>query len=379
VKHVTSVCNQAFGQAESRFGNDHDVWESVRTRSLGEARNPAMGDGRRPTLRDVAARAEVSFKTVSRVVNHEPGVSPAVTERVRKAVDELGFRPNLGARVLRRGGARTGSIGLLLDDVADPFAATLLRAVQDAAVARGLVVLCASADGDPDREREMVGAFAARGAEGLILTPAGADQSYLAAELAPETAVVCVGRAPWGLEADTVVATDATGAAEGIRHLAEHGHARIAFLGDAAAGGECLAGYRSGLEAAGLAADPSLVVADLPDAALADAAVGALYRTADPPTALFTARDAVTVAALRALHRLGLQRLVAVVGFGDFVTADLLSPAVTVVARDPAGIGRRAAYLLFAQLAGEAGPPTTHHVPTVLIPRGSGELPPPPR
>jgi LacI family transcriptional regulator len=107
--------------------------------------------------------------------------------------------------------------------------------------------------------------------------------------------------------------------------------------------------------------------------------VGALFRIADPPTALFTARDAVTVAALRALHRMGLQRLVALVGFGDFVTADLLSPAVTVVARDPAGIGRRAAYLLFAQMTGEAGPPTTHHVPTVLIPRGSGELPPPPR
>jgi LacI family transcriptional regulator len=107
--------------------------------------------------------------------------------------------------------------------------------------------------------------------------------------------------------------------------------------------------------------------------------VGTLFRTTDPPTALFTARDAVTVAALRALHRLGLQRLVAVVGFGDFVTADLLSPGITVVAQDPAGIGRRAAYLLFARMAGEAGPPATHHVPTVLIPRGSGELPPPPR
>src|SRR5215208_5661906 len=103
-----------------------------------------MGDGRRPTLRDVAARAGVSFKTVTRVVNDEPGVSPAVTDRVRQAVDELGFRPNVGARVLRRADARTASIGLLLDDVADPFSATVLRAVQDAAVTRGLVVLSAS-------------------------------------------------------------------------------------------------------------------------------------------------------------------------------------------------------------------------------------------
>ena len=337
-----------------------------------------MGEVRRPTLRDVAARAGVSFKTVSRVVNDEPGVSPVLTERVRQAVDELGFRPNVGARVLRRADARTASIGLLLDDAADPFSATLLRAVQDAAVARGLAVLCASADGDPERERSLVEAFAARGTDGLILVPSGADQSYLAAEVASGTAVVCVARAPRRLDVDAVVATDATGAASGVRHLAAHGHTRIAFLGEGD-GGEGLAGYRAGLEAAGLVPDPALVVAELADAAHADAAVGALFRTADPPTARFTARDAVTVAALRALHRLGLQRLVAVVGFGDFVTADLLSPGITVVAQDPAGIGRRAAYLLFARMAGEAGPPATHHVPTVLIPRGSGELPPPPR
>ena len=87
-------------------------------------------------------------------------------------------------------------------------------------------------------------------------------------------------------------------------------------------------------------------------AALADDAVSALLRATHPPTALFTGRDAVTVAALRALHRMGLQRLVAVVGFGDFVTADLLSPGVTVVAQDPGGIGRRAAYLLFARMEG---------------------------
>jgi LacI family transcriptional regulator len=87
----------------------------------------------------------------------------------------------------------------------------------------------------------------------------------------------------------------------------------------------------------------------------------------------------VTVAAVRALHRLGRQRLVAVVGLDDVATADLLSPGITVVAQDPAAIGRRAAGLLFARLAGEAGAPATHPVPTVLIPRGSGELPPPPR
>jgi len=334
-----------------------------------------MADGRPPTLRDVAARAGVSFKTVSRVVNEEPGVSPALTERVRQAVDELGFQPNVGARVLRTGGARTASIGVLLDDVADPFSATVLRAVQDAAVARGLAVLSASVDGDPARERALATGFARHGIDGLIVVPSGDDQSYLAGHVASGTPVVCLGRMPRGLTVDTVVATEASGVASGVRHLAAHGHTRIAFLGGRACG-DRLAGYRSGLAAAGLVHDPSLVVADLPAAALADDAVSTLLRATHPPTALFTGRDTVTVAALRALHRMGLQRLVAVVGFGDFVTADLLSPGVTVVAQDPGGIGRRAAYLLFARMDGEAGPATTHPVPTVLIPRGSGELPP---
>ncbi len=329
-------------------------------------------------MRDVAARAGVSLKTVSRVVNDESGVSPALVGRVRQAVDDLGFRPNVGARVLRRADARTASIGLLLDDVADPFSATVLRAVQDAADARGVVVLSASVDGDAGRERSLVAAFAARRVDGLILLPAAADQSYLAPEVASGTAVVCVGRVPGRLDVDTVVATDAAGAVSAVRHLTAAGHTRIAYLGDRAAGAARLAGYRTGLEAAGLVPDPALVP-DLADAALAEQAVTALFRTSAPPTALFTARAAVTVAALRTLHRLGLQRLVAVIGFGDFVTADLLSPAVTVVAQDVRRIGTTAADLLFARLVREAGPPATYPVPTLLVPRGSGELPPPPR
>lgn len=326
-------------------------------------------------MRDVAARAGVSLKTVSRVVNEEAGVSPALIGRVRQAVDELGFHPNVGARVLRRGDTRTASIGLLLDDVADPFCATVLRAVQDVAVARGVVVLSASVGGDAGRERALAAAFSARRTDGLILVPAADDQSYLGSEVASGTAVVCVGRVPGRLDVDAVVATDAASAASAVRHLAAAGHTRIAFLGDRAVPHARLAGYRAGLEAVGISPDPALVVG-VPDPGHAEQAVSALFRTASPPTALFTARDAVTVTALRALHRLGLQRLVALVGFGDFDTADLLSPGVTVVAQDARRIGTRAADLLFARMAGHAGPPAIYPVPTVLVARGSGELSP---
>lgn len=338
-----------------------------------------MIDGRRPTLRDVAARAQVSFKTVSRVVNEENGVSPALVHRVRVAIDELGFRPHAGARGLRRADRRTSSIGLLLDDVANPFSASVQRAVEDVAMPRGVVVFSASIDEDPDRERMLAATFTARRADGLILMPTGDDQSYLEAELRTGTAVVCVDRPARNLDVDSVVATNAAGAVDGLRHLVSRGHSRVAYLGDRATistARQRLAGYSSVLSGGGLAPDPSLVVQDLSSAALAEEAVYRLFRRDDPPTALFTAQNLVTIGAVRALHRLGLQRLVAMVGFDDFLTADLLSPGITVVAQDPTAIGRQAAALLFARMTGSAGPPATHTVPTVLIPRGSGEVPP---
>ncbi|HEY4418880.1 MAG TPA: LacI family DNA-binding transcriptional regulator [Pseudonocardia sp.] len=335
--------------------------------------------GRRPTMRDVAARAQVSFKTVSRVVNDEGGVSPRLERRVRTAIEELDFRPNVGARILRRSDRRTASIGLLLEDVANPFSAAVQRAVENEADRRGVVVYSASLDEDPVRERALAKAFGARDVDGLLLVPAGDDQSHLAAELRAGTAIVCLDREANNLPVDSVLATNEIGAAEGVRHLAAAGHRRIAFVGDrrtVATARQRQAGYREALRDFGLPLDPALVVQDVRDTPAADGAVTALLDRPDPPTALFTAQNLVTVGAVRALRRMGLERTVALVGFDDFLLADLLSPAVTVVAQDPAAIGRTAAGLLFARIDGDTGPPQRRLVPTTLIRRGSGEIPP---
>lgn len=339
-----------------------------------------VAEGRRPTLRDVAARAQVSFKTVSRVVNNEAGVSAALVQRVRTAIDELDFRPNAGARTLRRSDSRTGAIALLLEDVGNPFSAAVQRAVENVAVPRGVMVFSASLDEDPARERALAKEFGARHADGLILAPAGNDQSHLAAELRAGTAIVCVDREGRNLPVDSVLTTNAIGAAEGVRHLAAAGHRRIAFLSDRSTivtAQQRFEGYRDALRGLGLPLDPSLVVYDLHDSGLADGAVTALLGLPDPPTALFTAQNLVTVGAVRALRRLGRHHAVALVGFDDFLLADMLSPGVTVVAQDPGTIGRIAAELLFARIGGDLSPPSVRLVPTSLIRRGSGEIGPP--
>lgn len=335
---------------------------------------------RRPTMRDVAARAEVSFKTVSRVVNGEGGVSPALAERVRRAVEDLEFRPNAGARTLRRADSRSSAIALLLANVANPFSAAVHRAVENVAVPLGIMVFSASLDENPERERTLAREFGARHVDGLIIAPTGDDQSYLASEMRAGASIVCVDRPAGNLAVDSVISTNKLGSAEAVRHLAAAGHRRIAYLGDRtsiATARERCAGYQEAMRAMGLPVDPRLIVSGRRDSTEADGAVTALLDQADPPTALFTAQNLVTIGAVKALRRRRAEHRVALVGFDDFVLADLLSPAITVVAQDPSAIGRTAAEILFARIAGDAGPTSVRLVPTTLIRRGSGEIPAP--
>jgi LacI family transcriptional regulator len=333
----------------------------------------------RATLRDVAALAGVSLKTASRVVNGEAGVSPGLVVRVEDAARLLRYRPDQGARALRRTDRRTATIGLLLEDVENPYSAALHRAVEDAARARGVAVLAASVDETPERERELVAAFASRRVDGLIIMPASPDQTHLEAERRAGIPVVFVDRSPPAFEADSVVADNADGAAVATRHLLGAGHGGVAFLGGrlaAATTHERHAGYLSALAQAGVDVLARHVLTDLPTIDDAEDAASALLTAPDAPTALFTAQNLVTIGAIRALRRLGRHREVAVVGFDDFVLADLLDPAVTVVAQDPHGTGRRAAELLFRRVDGETGPYVHEVLPTRLIARGSGEIPP---
>ncbi|MFC3385540.1 LacI family DNA-binding transcriptional regulator [Couchioplanes azureus] len=325
-------------------------------------------------MNDVARRAGVSLKTVSRVVNGETTVDPALAARVRAAVAALGYRPNLGASLLRRNDRRTGTIGLLLDDSGDPFSALLHRAVEDEARARGVDVLTGSLDDDPVREQELATAFARRHADGLILAPVAPDQGYLARELHPGTPVVFVHRPAAGYRADTVLATDRSGAAAATRHLLDHGHRRIAFLGAApriATARSRRQGYRDAMREAGLPTCEAVA-----RESRSPAVTAALLALAEPPTALFAAQRRLTVGALRALRRAGLHRRVALVGFDDLPLADLLEPALTVVAEEPAVMGRAAACALFERIEGHNGEPREIAIPTTLTARGSGELRP---
>ncbi len=331
-------------------------------------------------MRDVAARAGVSLKTVSRVLNREAGVAEGTAAKVRQAAEELQFQLNFGARSLRRNDGRTATIGLILENVENPYSSAIHRAVEDVARLRGVSVFAGSLDEDPGRERELVGAFTSRRVDGLIMMPTGPDHSYLLAERLAGTSMVFVDRPPGLIEADLVVTDNQVGARTGVQHLIRQGHRRIGFLGDLLliqTAKERYAGYLDAMRGADLPIVRSDTVHDATSSSLAEAAATAMMRGDDPPSALFTAQNFVTYGALRALRQLGLHHTVALVGFDDFYLADVLDPPVTVVAQDPQTIGRRAAERLFARFDGDTSPFTTEVVPSRLVVRGSGEIPPP--
>lgn len=322
-------------------------------------------------MSDVARLAGVSIKTVSRVVNAEPGVHVETAERVLAAIERLGFRRNIGALNLRRGSS-TGTIGLVLEDVANPFYSGITRAAEEVARRHGRQVLTGSSDEDPDRERELSLEFCARRVDGLIVIPAGTRHGYLVPEIASGTPVVFVDRPPGDVVADTVLVDNVAGAAAAVTHLAAHGHTRVVFLGDAPTiftAAERLAGFREGCARAGIPFDERMVAMG----PHTEETVAAALRDTDA-TAVITGNNRITVLTLRVLA--GSARKPALVGFDDFELADLLDPPVSVVSLDPADLGRAAAELLFARLDGDREPPRRIVLPVRLIPRGSGEVHP---
>ena len=330
-------------------------------------------------MRDVAELAGVGIKTVSRVVNGEPGVAPATAARVEEAARSLRFQPDLIAGNLRRAGRRSRSIGLLLASVDNPYCAAIHRAVEDVAGERGVAVFAASTDENPEREKALVAAFSARRVDGLIVSATGARQDYLRPEVDAGLAVVMVDRPPVDIDADVVLVDNVGGARGATAHLLHRGHRRIAYLGDLAriaTAQERREGYVQAMQEAGASVDPALVVEDLHSVDQAFEAVHRVLRGPNPPTALFTSQNLVTIGAIRALRSLGMQHEVAVVGFDDVALADLLDPAVTVVAQDPAAIGRRAGERLFARLEARDLPTEAIVIPTRLVVRGSGEIVP---
>lgn len=298
------------------------------------------------TMRDVARIAEVSAKTVSRVFNGDPHVLPDTRERVEKVLRDLNYVPNSLATSFRSG--RAPVIGIAVPDITDPFFASIAKSIETVAMAQDMSTLVASLGTDPTREGPIVEALLKRGLSGLVIAPITSEQSYLKSWV-DHTPLVFVDRAPTKLAADSFTDDDYTGAQLATSHLIDHGHRRIAFIGDrldlpTTAGR--LAGYKDALLKGGIAIDEDLIQLEASTRAGAALALDRLESFPNQVTALFSSNASCTMSLMpsRPTDRYAL------VGFGDFPMADSLTPPVTVIDQDPAAIGALAADRIFQRL-----------------------------
>jgi len=326
-----------------------------------------MTSPQRPTLRQVAAVADVGIKTASRALNGEPGVAPATLARVRAAAASLGFRPNALARELRSQ-QRSTTIGLVIGDLANPFYSLIAAAVERTLTPLGLQLIIASHEESPNRERRIVRALVERRVEALLLVPAGGDATYLAAELAMGLQIVALDRPLFGVDVDTVLLDNRGGTADAVHDLVGRGHRRIGFVGGDEhlwTIRERLAGFTSAVLEHGLQLDPNLVRTGAHKAEVAERCAVALLELAEPPTAIIASNNIALLGCLRAVSRTAAS--VDLVGFDRFEAADLLEATVSLVENDPAEMGRLAAAFVVERMGDRHGLPRTIVLPARLV------------
>jgi DNA-binding LacI/PurR family transcriptional regulator len=301
-------------------------------------------------LKDVAARAGVSIKTVSNVVNGQK-VLPETLQRVQRAIDELGYRPNLSARSLRQG--RTGVIALAVPELTSPYFAELARSVITAAEARGWTVLVDQTDGSRDRELLVLEGIRSPLIDGAIFSPLALGPDDAATRNA-QVPLVLLGERLFPGAVDHVAIDNVAAARTAVGHLVGSGRRRIAVIGaQSDPAGETarlrLRGWREALEGAGLEPAADLMV-PAPRWHREDGydAVHGLLASGPPPDALFCCNDLLAIGALRALReaRRRVPDDVAVVGIDDIEESAFTDPGLTTVAPDKAAIARTSVELL---------------------------------
>lgn len=308
-------------------------------------------------LKDVALRAGVSVKTVSNVVNDYAHVTDETRGRVRQAIDELNYRPNLSARNLRKG--RSGIVALALPQLDAPYFAEFARCVIEAAEEHDWTVLLDQTDGLAERERLVTAGIRSHLVDGVILSPLALTAEDLA-EHRDETPLVLLGERVYHGPADHVAIDNVAAARTAVEHLVRLGRRRIAAVGDQpdATNGTArlrLEGYRQALAAAGLPDDEQLVVpTEVYDRADGARAMGRLLALEEVPDAVFCFTDLLAIGALRAAHEHGVDvpGQVAVVGVDDIQEGRFSVPTLTTVAPDKEQLARLAVDLLRSRMDG---------------------------
>lgn len=310
------------------------------------------------TIRDVARQAGVSAMTVSRVINSSPSVSPVTRSRVEQVIAELGYVPSRLARGLSA--QRTGTLALIVPDVANPFFTLIVRGSEDVARRAGYRLLFCDTRADLDVEHEVIEELIAHRVEGILIAPVSdRSRDHLRRLARFGVPFVLVDRTIPGVDTDTVLGDSAGGSRQLVEHLIALGHCRIGMITESdvvSTARDRRRGYETALTNAGLEVAPELLVEGSVDPLGGREGMRRLLELEQPPTAVFTVNNLVALGAIEAVRASGREVPddVALVCFDDIEYASRLHPFLTAMEQPAETFGTLGTQLLLEQIENRA-------------------------
>ncbi len=332
------------------------------------------------TINDIADHAGVSRSTVSLVLRGNPRISDDTRERVRHSIRELGYTYNRNAANLRS--QTSQAIGLIINDLRNPFFTELTASIEEAADARGYFVYLVQSRESPERQNRLVQSLVEHGVAGMIICPATGTDRDLFDRLHLQKTPVCIAVRPWPDERFDFSGPDNFRAGQlAVDALVAQGHRRIAFLGGERGNpsrDDRLAGYFSALQKNGLRFDDALTVASRPTRTSGIDDLEQVLALADPPTAALCYNDFVAISVMHGLRRHGLEpgRDMALIGFDGMPEAEMSHPTLSTILLDAESVGSNAAALLMNRIANpEAAPSRWIETPKLILRESIGTAP----
>ena len=310
------------------------------------------------TIKDVARQAGVSPMTVSRVINGSERVRPETRRRVEEAIADLGYVPSRLARGLIR--QKTGTLALIVPDVANPFFTLIVRGAEDVARRADYRIILCDTRADLTLERDSVEEMLAHRVDGVAIAPVSdRSRAHLRRLARFGVPFVLIDRTIPGVDSDVIVGDSVGGARRLVEHLISLGHRRIGLIvesDEVSTARDRRRGYEDGLHAAGIPVDPTLIVRATVDPSGGFDGMRRLLELDEAPTAVFTVNNLVALGAIEAIRAHGLEVPddVALVCFDDIEYASRLYPFLTVMAQPAETLGTLGTQLLLERIEGRA-------------------------